>query len=226
MSRADSLTDGTSSDKSCRGEGGPLRRGAIVLCGGKSTRMGRDKATLPFGDETMLQRVVRLLSQVVPITRIVVVGAVDQELPELPPAVAITRDQHAARGPLEGLAAGLRVLPADVDAAYVTSCDVPLLVPAFVEFLFNQLGESAIAVPYDGNYHHPLAAVYRPSTLATINRLLAANRLRPRFLFDEVPTKEVPVDGLRTVDPELRTLENLNHQTDYGRALKLAGFTK
>ena len=49
--------------------------GGIVLCGGKSTRMGRPKLSLPFGDETMLSRVVRIVSQVV--SPVVVVASVD-----------------------------------------------------------------------------------------------------------------------------------------------------
>jgi molybdopterin-guanine dinucleotide biosynthesis protein A len=185
--------------------------------------MGRDKASLPFGDETMLQRVVRLLSTVVPVGRIVVVGAQDQVLPALPPEVTVARDHHSARGPLEGLAAGLRAMPRDVDAVYATSCDVPLLQPAFVEYLFGQLGDHNIAVPIDGEFHHPLAAVYRPSVLKTVEELLATDRLRPRFLFDEVATREIPVDLLRAVDPDLRTLANLNHLEEYEQARKAAG---
>lgn len=200
-----------------------MQRGAIVLCGGKSTRMGRDKASLPFGDETMLQRVVRLLSTVVPVSRIVVVGAQNQVLPALAPEVIVARDQNAARGPLEGLAAGLRAMPPDVDAVYATSCDVPMLQPAFVEYLFNELGDYSIAVPVDGEFHHPLAAVYRTSVLTTVEQLLAADRLRPRFLFDEISTREISVDELRAVDPELQTLANLNHPDEYERARKAAG---
>ena len=73
--------------------------GGIVLCGGRSTRMGVPKATLPFGPETMLQRVVRLLSTVV--DPIVVVAARDQQLPELPSGVINTVDEREQRGPLE-----------------------------------------------------------------------------------------------------------------------------
>ena len=200
-----------------------MERGAIILCGGKSTRMGRDKATLPFGNESMLQRVVRLLTAVIPAERIVIVAAEDQALPELPAGVTITRDQHPARGPLEGLAAGLRALPETVDAAYVTSCDVPLLQPAVVDLLFDSLGDQWIAVPRDAEFHHPLAAVYRRSVQSVVENLLAADKLRPRFLFDEVPTREIPVEMLRAVDPELKTLANLNHPEEYQRALKDAG---
>ncbi len=186
--------------------------------------MGRDKATLPFGPECMLQRVVRLLSEVVPVRNLVVVAAPGQSLPDLSPEVIQTRDEHEERGPLEALAAGLRALPTAVDAAYVTSCDVPLLVAAFVDQLFEELGEAMIAVPFDTAHHHPLAAVYRRQVLATVEALLTANRLRTRFLFEEVPTRDIPVAALRHVDPELRTLENLNRPEDYRAALRLAGF--
>ena len=101
-----------------------MKLAGIVLCGGKSTRMGVPKATLPFGPETMLQRVVRLLGTVV--DPIVVVGARDQELPALPPAVLITRDERDARGPLEGLRAGLTALPAAADAARASGKEKPL----------------------------------------------------------------------------------------------------
>src|SRR6186713_2816693 len=93
--------------------------GGVVLCGGKSTRMGTSKALLPFGPETMLQRVVRLLATVV--SPIVAVAAPGQSLPELPADVIVTRDEREGRGPLEGLRAGLKALPATVEIAYVTS---------------------------------------------------------------------------------------------------------
>src|SRR5262245_46303417 len=90
--------------------------GGIILAGGKSTRMGLAKATLPFGPELMLQRVVRLLNSIV--QPIVVVAAPNQELPSLPSDVFIARDEREARGPLEGLAAGLSTLTPHANAAY------------------------------------------------------------------------------------------------------------
>jgi molybdopterin-guanine dinucleotide biosynthesis protein A len=196
--------------------------GGIVLCGGKSTRMGTSKAMLPFGGETMLERVVRLLGEVV--SPIVVVAAPGQELPTLSEAVTITRDEREAKGPLEGLRAGLKALPESVDAAYITSCDVPLLEPAFVRRLIDLLGENAIAVPETEGFPHPLSAIYRRGILPHVERLLAADRLRPVFLFEAVPTRRVQAAELIDVDPELRTLMNLNHREDYLAALAKAGF--
>src|SRR5207244_1312935 len=107
-----------------------LRVGGIVLCGGQSKRMGRPKAWLQFGGELMLPRVVRILSETV--APIVVVAAPEQDVPPGPPEVRIVRDEERGRGPLQGLAAGLDALRGLADAAYLSSCDVPFLRPAFV----------------------------------------------------------------------------------------------
>ncbi len=198
-----------------------MTRGAIILCGGQSNRMGLDKATLPFGDETMLQRVVRRVSEVV--ERIVVVATPGQPLPELPGGVRVAYDRREGRGPLEGLAVGLSAIQLQAEIVYATGCDVPLLVPAFVERMFDLLGDHDIVVPKDGQYHHPLSAVYRTRVLEHVERLLSADRMRPVFLFDQVSTLEVPVEELRAVDPELATLENINRREDYLAALERVG---
>jgi molybdenum cofactor guanylyltransferase len=197
--------------------------GGIVLAGGKSSRMGAPKATLPFGPETMLQRVVRLLASVV--SPIVVVGASGQELPELPSAVIVTRDEREARGPLEGLRAGLKSLPSQADAAYVTSCDVPLLVPSFVTRMIDLLGDHDIAVMEIDGFTHPLSAVYRRAMLPRIESLLAEDRLRPAFLFDAVRTRRVRPEEMTKADPQLLTLRNLNTREDYEAALAAAGLS-
>lgn len=196
--------------------------GGIVLAGGRSTRMGAAKALLPFGDETMLQRVVRLLATVV--APIVVVAAAEQSLPDLPPEVIVTRDEQPGRGPLEGLRAGLKALPATCECAYVTSCDVPLLVPEFVQRLIGLMGDHDIAVLEIDGFAHPLSAVYRRRTLPQVEALLAENRLRPAFLFDAVRTRRVQPAEMVAVDPELRTLRNLNTPEEYLEALAIAGF--
>ena len=194
----------------------------IVLCGGKSTRMGSPKALLPFGPETMLQRVVRLLGSVV--TPIVVVSARDQALPLLPGYVRIVRDDREGRGPLEGLRAGLTALPASAEAAYVTSCDVPLLVPGFVRLMIELLADHDIAVMDIDGFPHPLSAVYRRRLLPHVDALLASDRLRPAYLFEAVRTRLVTPAEVASVDPDLLTLRNLNTPEDYRDALALAGF--
>jgi molybdenum cofactor guanylyltransferase len=195
------------------------RAAGIVLAGGRSSRMGTSKALLPFGPETMLQRVVRILSHVV--SPIVVVAAAGQDLPPLPNDVIYTHDEREGRGPLEGLRAGLKALPANVDAAYVTSCDVPLLVPGFVTEMIGFAEGHDVAVMEIDGFPHPLSAVYRRATLPHIEDLLAHDRLRPVFLYDRVDTRRVRPEEI-TADPDLRTLRNLNTPADYEAALREA----
>ncbi len=197
--------------------------GGVVLCGGESRRMGQPKAMLPFGPEVMLQRVVRLLGEAV--QPVVVVAAPDQPLPPLPPKVEVARDRRPHQGPLEGIAVGLSVLAGRVDAAYVSACDVPLLVPAFVRRVAELAGDWPVAVPRVGQHDEPLAAVYRIDVLPKIEALLAAGRLRPAFLFETVATLRIPAELLRQVDPELLSLLNANQPEQYAEALRRAGFS-
>ena len=196
--------------------------GGIILCGGRSRRMGQPKAWLPIGPEVMLQRVVRLLGEVV--GPIVVVAAPGQELPDLPAHVSIVRDPVADRGPLQGLSAGLAALPPGVDLAYATATDVPFLRPGWVVRLAELIEDRDLAIPEIGGHLHPLAALYRrPTVLPAVEALLAADRLRPVFLLESLRGLRVGPGAMTDVDPDFATIRNLNTPEDYRMALEAAG---
>lgn len=198
-----------------------MRTGGIILCGGRSRRMGRPKAWLPFGNELMLPRMVRLLGDVV--SPVVVVAAVGQDVPPLPAGVEVVRDEEEDRGPLQGLAAGLAALVGRADAAFLSACDAPFLRPTFVQRIIELLGDYQICVPQVGEFHHPLAAAYGLDVLPPVRQLLATDRLRPVFLFETATTRLVTADELADVDPGLQSLRNLNTPEDYAAALREAG---
>jgi molybdenum cofactor guanylyltransferase len=200
----------------------PIRVGGIVLCGGRSERMGRPKLTLPFGDETMLSRIVRIASAVV--SPIVVVAAVGQELPELPPGTLVTRDELSDKGPLAGIAAGFIPLRDTIDAVYVSSCDVPLLKAEFIRAVIERIGGHELAMPFDGQHLHPLASVYRMSVESRARRLLADNRLSAHLLVENSDARLIDVSELREADPLLESLKNVNTPDEYREALIAAGF--
>jgi molybdenum cofactor guanylyltransferase len=203
----------------------------IVLCGGQSRRMGQPKAWLPFGPETLLQRVVRILSEVV--QPIVVVAAPGQDLPELPRDVEIVHDSEAHHGPLAGLLTGLKALEGRAEAAYLSACDVPFLKPEFVRFLASGRFTSAegnqldgltptarpIIVPRIDGFPHPLAGVYPVGILPIVEELLHSGQRRLRDLFDHVPTRFLDATDLVEVDASLQSLRNINNLEDYGAAL-------
>jgi molybdopterin-guanine dinucleotide biosynthesis protein A len=201
-----------------------ISRGGIILCGGNSTRMGTPKAWLPFGEEPMLARVARLMSEVCePI--VMVRSTAEQPLPELRCEAIYTADRRPGRGPLEGLAAGLAALPAKVEAAFVTTCDAPLIKPAFIARLFELLHDHSAAVPVTEGFVHPLSAVYRTSIRDLVEELLASDRQRPSLLVDCAPSRRVEPAELADVDPQLDSLRNLNHPAEYLAALVEAGLS-
>jgi molybdopterin-guanine dinucleotide biosynthesis protein A len=200
-----------------------MRTAGIVLCGGRSSRMGQPKAWLPFGGERMLQRIVRIVRAAV--DPVVVVAAPNQDVPDLPSEVTVIRDEVEGKGPLGGLAAGLAALDGKADAAYLSSCDVPFLKAEFVARVLSFLSPVAsllppeIAVPRIDGFFHPLAAAYRVAVLPHVRELLAADRLRPVFLFERVPTRMIEPGEFVDVDPAFRSLRNLNTPEEYAAAL-------
>ncbi|MDX2037878.1 MAG: NTP transferase domain-containing protein [Isosphaeraceae bacterium] len=201
------------------------RLGAIILCGGRSSRMGRPKAWLPFGNERMLQRMVRLLVDVA--DPIAVVHAAGQSLPDLDRPVLRAIDARPDLGPLEGMAAGFATLPETTDLVYATSVDVPFLAPGWIARLAIEIGEADIAIVEAGGYLQPLAALYRRATvLPAIEGLLAADRRRPAFLIDQLATRRLDESMMRSVDPQLSTLKNMNTPADYHALLDEAGLPR
>ncbi|HLH65659.1 MAG TPA: NTP transferase domain-containing protein [Solirubrobacteraceae bacterium] len=204
------------------------RAAAIVLAGGRSSRMGSPKAWLPWHGSTLLRRVTGIAARAVD-GPVVVVGAPGQALPAPPAGVQLATDAREGAGPLEGIAAGLEAIGERAAVAYVSSTDVPLLHPAFISRVVGALeaGFDA-ALPEVGGHRQPLAAAYRPSLLKLVLELIDAGRMRPAFLFERCRTRmlserELLADpALARADPELRSVWNLNERADYERALMLA----
>jgi molybdenum cofactor guanylyltransferase len=204
---------------------GGARTAGIVLAGGRSTRMGRPKAGLEWHGSTLLHRVAGLVGRAVD-GPVAVVRAPGQELPSLPPGARVVEDAREGRGPLQGLAAGLAAVADEADLAYVSSTDVPLLHPAFVARVLAaaQREDVDVALPVAQGFRHPLAAAYRTSLLPQVEELIAADRMRPAFLFErcrvhELDEAELLRDGsLSRADPELLSLLNVNNPDEYERA--------
>lgn len=200
----------------------------IILAGGHSRRMGTDKAMLPFGPELLLQRIVRIVRQAA--SPVIVVAQQSRTLPTLPPEVVAVCDENPDRGPLEGAAAGLRVLQKSftrTQAAFITGCDAPLLTATYIEHIVGLLDTKHDAVvPVHDKIPQPLTGVYRTKILPIVDQLLTSNRLSLRDLLDRIPVHFVPAEELRQVDPDLLSLRNLNTPADYHAALATAGFAK
>ena len=201
--------------------------GAIILAGGKSSRMGSPKASLAWHGSTLLRRVTGLAQRTVD-GPVVVVRAPGQVLPELPRSVEIVSDAREGRGPLQGLAAGLAAIGERAEVAFVSSTDAPLLHPAFIRRVIDALSEDVdVVLPEIHGFRQPLSAAYRTRLLPEVEALIAEDRLKPAFLFercrvlrldDAAMLRDAAVAAL---DPDLASVRNLNEPSDYERARAL-----
>jgi molybdopterin-guanine dinucleotide biosynthesis protein A len=172
-------------------ERGTIPAAGIVLCGGRSSRMGRPKAWLPWCGRPVVVHVVDQLRRAT--DEVVVVCSADLELPPLP--VPVVRDRDPGLGPLAGIREGLQHTRAE--RSYVTSTDAPFLTPEFVRAMLAF--EGAAAPEVDGRVQ-TLAAVYPRAALPLAEKLIADARLRPLFLLEELGYRKLRPDELPGID--------------------------
>ena len=195
-----------------------LDAAAIVLAGGKSSRMGRPKAFLPWGDEPLLTSIVTRLRTAFEEVR--VVAAPDQPLP--PVDIPVVRDRIAHRGPLGGMADGMAAVTAS--AVFVTSCDSAFLNVALVRHLVGRLEAADAVVPRWYGRVQPLHAVYRRvPALAAAEALLARGDLRATALLDTLTVCWIDDEEIREFDVDGLSFSNINTPEDYEQALRALG---
>jgi len=197
----------------------------VVLCGGQSRRMGRSKAWLPFLGEPLLVRVLRRLGEAA--HPLVVVSAPDQPLPPLPDGAHVLHDPVEGLGPLQGIAVALEALARqEIAYAYVTSTDAPFLAPAFVRRMRQLVEGYDACVLREGDHFHALSAVYATHLGSDARALLDAGKRRLSLLAEgadtRLSTREQLLEdpALRTADPRLWTLRNINTPEAYEAALR------
>jgi molybdopterin-guanine dinucleotide biosynthesis protein A len=181
-----------------------------VLVGGASSRMGRDKATLPYDGAPLALRAAHALAACVARVRLV---ARPDARPEL--GFACIDDRHPVRAPLVGVHAALAACEAS--AVLVAACDLPDLDPRVLLALLALApveGGADVVAPLGPRGPEPLLAIYRPRLLPEIERRIAAGDFALQALLRDVDTLLVPESDLRALDPELRSLRNLNRPGD------------
>ena len=194
---------------------------AIVLCGGKSVRMGEDKASVLLGDETLLQRCCRLISCFA--DPVIVVASAAQELPDLDEVSEVVHDDFPGEGPLGGLLTGLRHLRKkgirDECPVWVASCDAPFVNSAVVETMVSQLGDFDVVAVSHRDRINPHSAVYRFGVAKAVEKAVSQGERRATAIFEYLSVKTVKSSVLRNIDPELSFLKNINTVEDLDGAM-------
>lgn len=201
---------------------------AVILCGGESQRMGFPKWQLPFNGGNFQQTLLeRLISIIRPEVSKIILSVNDQpvELFKDFETDGVVADFHSGSGPLEGIRTSLEFLADDCEAAFVTACDVPAFPSSVISHMTKRLTDEYQAViPVDTVKENRrvfgMTAVYRCSTHKAIKTLIDQRRLKVSFLADELKARIVDMQEMRTFDPNLDSLSNINIPKDYFAALE------
>ena len=191
----------------------------VVLAGGKSRRLGRDKAVEPIDDRPLIGRVIDVLANVADESVVVVDEAErGRELP-LPPSTQIVTDLYPCGGSLGGIFTGLTA--ARNEWAVVAACDMPFLNVRLLDHLLSQRSDSDAVVPVLDGRPEPTHAAYSKACLPHMERRLKAGDLKISGFFDDVRVAFVPQEAVESLDPDRLSFFNINTQQDLDRALGL-----
>lgn len=179
---------------------------AVILVGGRSSRMGQDKASIVLHDETLLQRVVHAAAQAA--SEIVLVRAPDQVLPDVAatcPVITVT-DTVAGEGPLFGMATGLGA--ATGEHCLILGVDMPFLQPALLRLLVGRLraarAESGArwVVPIAERRPQPLCSAIARDALPMLRAHLDAGDRAPMAIAADLGLARLDEAAWRVADPD------------------------
>lgn len=182
-------------------------RVALLLAGGQSQRMGTNKALLPLGKTTVLDFITTRLEQAC--EEVLLVTTPRQPYPQMRARKIF--DVMEGKSSLGGLYSGLLQSPAE--ANFVCGCDMPLITPEMINYLFARLETNDAVVPKLDGFFEPLCAVYRKSCLPYIEAQLRTSELRMTHWFAQA---RVLAPGKEEL-PDVRSFLNLNTPEDYAR---------
>jgi len=188
---------------------------AVILAGGLSTRLGRDKASELLLGRSLLQRVIDRLEGLV--SEYVVVTAAGQTLPPIAATAPLrpVEDAYPGVGPLGGIYTGLSMM--NTRRAVTVACDMPLLQPALLAELLRLAPGHDAVVPHNG-LPEPLCAVYAQSCLPAIEQRINAAAYKVTGFFDSIDVLYLQPEDWRRFDPDGLSFLNVNREEDLRRA--------
>jgi molybdopterin-guanine dinucleotide biosynthesis protein A len=189
----------------------------VILAGGLSTRLGRDKASEVLAGRILLQRVVDRLDGLV--DEYVIVTAAGQALPGVDAVAPVSsvQDAYERVGPLGGIYSGLSAMRGA--RAVTVACDMPLLQPALLsELLRLAPGHDAVVPVNEGGLPEPLCAVYAKTCLPAIKQRIDAGAFKVTVFFESVDVLYVEPAAWRRFDPDGLSFLNVNREQDLRRA--------
>ncbi|MCZ6842683.1 MAG: molybdenum cofactor guanylyltransferase [SAR324 cluster bacterium] len=193
----------------------------LILCGGKSSRMGYDKASLRIGPRSLLELALERLGEVAqPIVLSLAAGAAT---PSLPSGVLAVSDGRPEQGPLWGLLEGFRALEGKAEQVLVMPVDMPFFTPPWMHRLVDGLaGQKACLFQWEG-FTNALTAAYRLELLPKLESLVAEGRMRPLFISEGEPARVIAVEDHWREGDGPPPLMDMDTPEAYRQALLLEG---
>jgi molybdopterin-guanine dinucleotide biosynthesis protein A len=195
------------------------RASGVVLAGGESSRLGRDKALLELGGDTLLARAVHALR---PLSDDIIIVANDPHKYEpLGLPARLVSDAFPGRGSLVGIYSGLS--QAVHPYALIVACDMPFLNVSLLRYMLGLMEGYDVVIPQLDGFLEPLHAVYRRSCLPAMHSLLDRGRRQIIGFFPEVRVRYVEQHEIDRFDPRHLSFVNINSAEDWARVQQLLG---
>jgi len=193
---------------------------SVVLAGGGSSRIDRNKALEIINGENLIQRVVNHL---IPLSKeIIIVTAQGENFSYLSssPMIKTVSDVYLGKGPLCGIYSGL--VMSSYPRAIVVGCDMPFLNIPLLSYMMQLPAVFDVVVPQTRKGTEPLCAIYSKNCLIPIHNLLEHNELRISKLFSMVKVRYVEENEVDRFDPGHLSFFNINTQADLDKARRIA----
>lgn len=187
----------------------------VILAGGKSRRMGRDKAFLPFGQGVLIERVIAVLQQVT--DDIILITNTPEQYRRF--GLPMFTDAIPDAGSLGGIYTGL--VHANTPYSLCLACDMPFVTSEFLHLLCHMAPEADVIIPRNAADSQPLCAVYSQACREPIRRCIDGGRLKITGFFDQVRVRVIEGADLARYDPHDVMFFNANTPQEYEQAQRL-----
>jgi molybdopterin-guanine dinucleotide biosynthesis protein A len=189
---------------------------AIILAGGKNTRIGRNKAFIQLSTgETILQNAINILRPIFP--EIIIVTNRKEAYQNFD--VSVVEDLIKESGPLGGIFTGL--CHSTSKHNFVVACDMPFIQPGVIRLLLKEIGTCDVVIPdVDGDVE-PLFAVYSKKCIPAMFEHLQKQNLKMREILSKLQVKKIGAEEIDRLDPEHLSFFNINTEEDLRRAESL-----
>jgi molybdenum cofactor guanylyltransferase len=187
----------------------------VILAGGKSRRMGRDKAFLPLGKGMLIERVIEVIQQVA--DDVILITNTPEQYQRF--GLPMFADVIPEAGSLGGIYTGL--MHAKTAHSLCLACDMPFVKPAFLRLLCETAAEADVVIPRNTEDFQPLCAVYSQACREAIRQRIEAGRLKITGFFEQVRVRVIQGELLARYDPHNVMFFNANTPEEYEQAQRL-----